>query len=87
MSSIDYKIPIILKIILLTSSNSLVGRDTGHGDGVRGRLVTEARGQGGLATDVRSLHLLDDRAVHDVVDQVLRNASLLEKTPEMRREM
>lgn len=62
-----------------TCSNSLVGRYASHGDCMRRCLVTEPCRQGCLTTYVGSFHFLDDSAIHNVVDQVLVYACLLEK--------
>lgn len=62
---------------MFTGGYRSIGRDAGHGHGVCRRLITVTGSQGGITSDVRSAHLLDDGAIDNVVDEVLGDASLL----------
>lgn len=61
--------------------DGLVGADARHGDGVRRCLQREASAQRRLAGNVRGLHLLDDGAIDDVVDELLVDARLAQQAP------
>lgn len=61
--------------------DGLVRADARHRDGVRRRFVAEAGTERRLARNVGRLHLLDDGAVDDVVDQLLVDLRFAQQAP------